>query len=709
MRIPRSLKKYLLMYSVVLLLPMTILTYFCYSYLIGQFQALVYENEKTIYQDATSQIEYKISQMRDISLQISNRSNVLPYHLSTDLESQVNMIETLRYSLAVSDSYNDLLLVDPLGNIHSPAGTYNVDTYSNIYNLSLDKLIADINNDIIAQCGIQAVSTGIEDDPYLYFATSYPYGSVYSGGALIFRIDREQFFSVLQIPCVVLYDDQLIAENGSVAQRAARYLDGDASAFNMTLSSGRVQVLAYQDENALLQNFYQVRTEFMVLEAALAGLSLLLILFFSYRSYKPMKKLKSVMEQVGIGDPGKEEIDASIASIEMLSQQNQEIGSRLLEEQYIVREMWLSRLVNRQYRSMGVSGVVENLKEYGVLLQSTFYAVCVFQCSQPIPKEVYPDTDSEDQPIKWYFFHDTDYRLTGIACGESLARILMEHAVSELAEQFALHDWDVECYVGNVCGSLEALNISYIQALSIVRYDSIKNGRINFYNAASAAYPVSCYPQEELNRLLTALQNKDGSAAETLLSVIYTRISSDSFDFSFSNTVGYAVVNTLIKSLSPEDTELWSKVRQYLFCLGRALCKEDVLALLDQIDLDWKQSFQTKPEQPVDKMGEALRFIDSHYTDTGFYIGQASDFCQMSINNFSQQFKHKFGISPVKYLTSIRIEEAKRLLVETKLPVSKVALRSGFSDISSFQRNFKTNVGVTPTQYRCTHTPPVEP
>ena len=709
MQIPRSLKKYLLMYSAVLLLPMAILTYFCYSYLIGQFQTSVYENEKTVYQDATSQIEYKISQMRDISLQISNHSNVLPYHLSTDLESQINMIETLRYSLAVSDSYNDLLLVDSLGNIYSPAGTYDVDTYSNIYHLSLDKLIADINNDIIAQCGIQAVTTGIEEDPYLYFATSYPYGSVYSGGALIFRIDREHFFSVLQIPCIVLYDDQLIAGNGDVAQRAANYLEGDDSAFNMIFSSGRVQVLAYQDENALLQSFYQVRTEFMVLEATLAAFSLLLILFFSYRSYKPMKKLKSVMDRIGMGGSGKEEIDASIASIEMLSQQNQEIGIRLIEEQYIVREMWLSRLVNRQYRPMDVSSVVESLKGYGVLLQSPSYAVCVFQCSQPIPKEIYPDTDSEGQPIKWYFFHDTDYRLTSIACGESLARILMEHAISELTEQFTLHDWEVECYVGNVCSSLEDLNISYIQALSIVRYDSIKNGRIHFYSAASAAYPVSCYPQDELNRLHTALKNKDGPAAETLLSVIYARISSDSFDFSFSITVGYAVVNTLIKSLSPDDTELWGKVRQYLFCLGRALCKEDVLTLLDQIDLDLKQNFRVKPEQPIDKMGEALRFIDTHYTDAGFYIGQVSDFCQMSLNNFSQQFKHKFGISPVKYLTSIRIEESKRLLMETKLPVSKVALRSGFSDISSFQRNFKTNVGITPTQYRCTHTPPAEP
>lgn len=75
----------------------------------------------------------------------------------------------------------------------------------------------------------------------------------------------------------------------------------------------------------------------------------------------------------------------------------------------------------------------------------------------------------------------------------------------------------------------------------------------------------------------------------------------------------------------------------------------------------------------------------------------------LSPNNFSQQFKHQFGISPVKYLTSIRIERAKKLLVETQMPVNEVAAQSGFSDISSFQRNFKNSVSVTPTQYRAAH------
>ena len=102
-------------------------------------------------------------------------------------------------------------------------------------------------------------------------------------------------------------------------------------------------------------------------------------------------------------------------------------------------------------------------------------------------------------------------------------------------------------------------------------------------------------------------------------------------------------------------------------------------------------------------MEKAIRLIDSRYTDQSFYVGQAAEACEMSVNNFSQQFKHKFGVSPVKYLASLRIEEAKRLLIETHLPVNEVASLCGFSDISSFQRNFKSNVSVTPTQYRSAH------
>ncbi len=702
MSLPRSLKKYLFMYSAVLLLPLGILTYFCYSYLIAQFQNTVYQNEKAVYQAAAVQIEYKISQMRDLALQLSNTPDVLLYHLSTDMESQVNMIEMIRYSLSVGDSYQDLLLIDLAGNVYTSTGSYSVNSYSNIYQLPLEEIVEELNVDVI-NSGIRPVNAGYAEDNSFYFCTNYPYGSVYSGGLLIFRVDKEQFLSSLQIPCLVYYDDQLIAMNDNEERRAERYLQTeDPSLFNLTLQSGRVRVLAYQDEASMFQAFYQVRTQFMALEAVLAVVSLLLILFFSYRSYKPMKKLKTVMVQLGVGDASQEETAASIAAMEQLSRQNQEMDSRLTAEKYIVREMWLSKLVNHQYRSPGAGEILESLKEYGVPMSNGCYAVCVFQCSRPVPKELYPDTGGEDAPVKLYFFHDTDYRLTAVAAGDSLAKILLERAVAGLAEQFALQDIAVECFVGNTCSQVDGINASYIQALSMVRYDSVKEGKIHFFSDLPASRPAANYPQEELNRLLPALRDHDIQTAGTLFSVISTRIASDFFDFPFSKTVGYAVVNTLIKALPPDGEG--ESIRQYIYWLDRSMCKADILSLLAQLQEDLEKSFGShEKDKRAGKMEEGIRFIDEHYMETTFYIGQAAEYCQISLNNFSQQFKHRFGVSPVKYLASMRIELAKRLLIETALPVNEVALRSGFSDISSFQRNFKANVSVTPTQYRAAH------
>lgn len=697
--LPRSLRRYLLMYSTVLLLPMAILTYFCSSQLINQFREVTYENERAVYQSEVVAIEHRLSQMQDISFQLANKPYVLPYHISSDLDSQINMIEMLRYSLSVGDAYKDIFLLDPSGNIYTSRGTYNLDTFSGVGNL--EELADAINSDQIASAGIRRIDA--DDENMLCFASSYPYGFVYSGGALVFQVDKRAFFSRLEMPCAVLYDGQLIAMNGDVSEGVESYLEnGDTSAFNLILNSDRVQILAYQDESVSFQRFYNVQTKFMILSVALAVLSLLLITFFSYRSYQPMKKLKTAMLRLGVGESEQGEIDVSIATMEQLSRQSREMGLRLAAEQYIVREMWLSKLVNRQYSDVEIDVIVESLKEHGVMLESNLYAVCVFRCARPLPKEMYPDT--EGSVLRWHFFHDSDNRLIGLICGESLARILVEEAVAQVMRQFSLQEREVECFIGSVCDRVEDINLSYIQALSIVRYGSLKNGKVSFYSGPMRAGPAFSYPQDELNRLSVVLSGKDIPAAVILLSSISARVSGEGFGFSFSKTIAYAVVNALIKGLVADEGDIGERVPQYLFLLEQAYCKDDVIRLFQQISSDLeKRGVLPSKEKGSDRMQKCLSYIDAHYTDTNFYVGQAAEFCGLSPNNFSQQFKHQFGISPVKYLTSIRIERAKKLLVETQLPVNEIAAQSGFSDISSFQRNFKNSVSATPTQYRAAH------
>ena len=66
----------------------------------------------------------------------------------------------------------------------------------------------------------------------------------------------------------------------------------------------------------------------------------------------------------------------------------------------------------------------------------------------------------------------------------------------------------------------------------------------------------------------------------------------------------------------------------------------------------------------------------------------------------SQLFKNEIGVGFLAYLTNIRMEKAKKLLLSTPLSVAEVAERSGYGDYRVFTKVFKKSEGVTPSQYR---------
>lgn len=66
----------------------------------------------------------------------------------------------------------------------------------------------------------------------------------------------------------------------------------------------------------------------------------------------------------------------------------------------------------------------------------------------------------------------------------------------------------------------------------------------------------------------------------------------------------------------------------------------------------------------------------------------------------SQLFKNEIGVGFLVYLTNIRIEKAKKLLLSTDLSVTEIASRSGYSDYRVFTKVFKKTEGVTPSQFR---------
>jgi len=72
----------------------------------------------------------------------------------------------------------------------------------------------------------------------------------------------------------------------------------------------------------------------------------------------------------------------------------------------------------------------------------------------------------------------------------------------------------------------------------------------------------------------------------------------------------------------------------------------------------------------------------------------------MSRAAFAKRFKGLVGQPMFEYLTALRIQRAKELLADTKLPLYEVANRVGYESDLAFTKTFKKHAGTTPTRYR---------
>ena len=84
-------------------------------------------------------------------------------------------------------------------------------------------------------------------------------------------------------------------------------------------------------------------------------------------------------------------------------------------------------------------------------------------------------------------------------------------------------------------------------------------------------------------------------------------------------------------------------------------------------------------------------------------VREISKLVGLSSSHFSRAFKRSFGLSPMGYVSSLRVERAKLRMTSTRAPLIEIALACGFADQSHFSRSFSRRVGVSPGLWRRNH------
>lgn len=89
-----------------------------------------------------------------------------------------------------------------------------------------------------------------------------------------------------------------------------------------------------------------------------------------------------------------------------------------------------------------------------------------------------------------------------------------------------------------------------------------------------------------------------------------------------------------------------------------------------------------------------------HHLDEALTVQALAARVQMSPRNFSRRFREHTGVSPAKWVLARRLDESRRILETTELPIREVAEACGFASPVTFRQNFVTAYGTTPTAYR---------
>lgn len=259
--------------------------------------------------------------------------------------------------------------------------------------------------------------------------------------------------------------------------------------------------------------------------------------------------------------------------------------------------------------------------------------------------------------------------------------------------------------IGRRVGSFAELSGSYRDALQLLHLNWVKPGdeTIDRKNEDAPANRPVYYPYVIEQELLNAIREGDERAAVGSLDRFHESMEREQASISLIKTMYLQLLVSVIRLLHEYDENLGSVFN------GRNPY-EEFLSLNVREDMDrWFQEellqqavhflANLKKRKVQDMIAKTLEFAQNHYT-SDLTLQMVADHFKVSSAYISQVFKENFKETFTQYVMRLRIEQAKKLLDQTNLTITQLAVEVGYSNAQHLIRTFKKLENTTPGEYR---------
>ncbi len=441
---------------------------------------------------------------------------------------------------------------------------------------------------------------------------------------------------------------------------------------------------------------------------SILGIETLLAFFIAYRlarhNWQPVQEITRLLPSDAEQEDDWQVIKQGISA---LSERNAALSTQLEHALPMQRHDFVISFLKNHYPTR--QEAVAAASRVGLDIDKPYYAVAL--CFDPVQGKQAMDLSS----VSFRTLRDTEVCQAELVAMDANLYLIFAGEREDIVRAVSLiHDRTQEqtgqavTTVSAVHEDMHEVSTAYLEAAAAYDNRFVMTGDKPLYYENIPMDMGDILPQaavitDSINQALL-LRSEDllNSKIDELLQFL-KRTSMSSFSFRL-------IYNNVIETLLKEHMDELSREREAqeiydILMLTGCTSMEDVSELLRRLCNFIMTSGEAEPSSSDevgtgDIMDRVVAYIDAHDSDKELSISAISETFGMPNARLSQLFKGKMKVTPLDYLTMLRVEHSKTLLMNTDMSVKDIAEAVGYYDAGSFIRRFRQKVGVTPLQYK---------
>lgn len=452
--------------------------------------------------------------------------------------------------------------------------------------------------------------------------------------------------------------------------------------------------------------------------------------YFARRNTAPVSKMiASISEKLGMSDKKiANEYDFISDTLTQVIDEKAQISARLSQHTDILRNNFLIRMLKGR---VDIQNISDDLAHFGIIFPHPHFAVLLFDIEES--GSIFDMKQEKDRLLAFFvvrnvmeelfsssavtYYTDADNVLycilnTPVSTQEEL-EAQIEPAL-ETGRAFLERHFSLLCSVAVSCISNNASGIhtAYQEALEAQDYRILLgNRKVLYYSETKsepAEGPLQLYPPESQQKFMNYIKAGSYNEALTLMNSILEQIfQAPGLSTDMAKCLMFSIINTLLNAIAEvshgTNTGFWDELNAFqrlMHCGTLQETKEEMNALLSQVEGFMTTDTTAQEGIKNERIHKIRKYVEQHYGDENLSVSHISQEFAMNQSYLSRMFKEQTGEGVLDFITRIRLEKARKLLLTSGLSIKDAGTRTGFYNSNAFIRSFKRYYGITPGQYR---------